>query len=72
MAKKVTNKDLQKDVLALYNSTKTGLDSMLFTLWEYIKWKGDGEGFKKFCDDKNAQALEEKKDDSTGDGRQDK
>lgn len=71
MAKKVTNKDLQKDVLALYNSTKTGLDSMLFTLWEYIKWKGDGEDFKKFCDEKNKEASlnKEKSDDKTGDGR---
>ena len=67
--KKVTNKDLQKDVLALYDSTKRGLDSMLFTLWEYIKWKGDGEDFKKFCDEKNAQATKENTDDKTGDGR---
>ena len=67
--KKCTNKDLQKDVLALYNSTKAGLDSILFTLWEYIKWKGDGDDFKKFCDEKNKEAVSN---DKTGDGRQDK
>ena len=68
--KKVTNKDMQKDIVKLYNSTKLGLDSMLFTLWEYIKWKGDGDDFKKFCDLKNEEAKEKgESNDKTGDGK---
>ena len=68
--KKVTNKEMQKDIVKLYDSTKLGLDSMLFTLWEYIKWKGDGDDFKKFCDLKNKEAKEKgESNDKTGDGK---
>tara|TARA_Y100000401_G_scaffold117582_1_gene127370 strand:+ start:1007 stop:1219 length:213 start_codon:yes stop_codon:yes gene_type:complete len=70
MAKKATNKELQNDIIKLYDSTKRGLDSLLFTLWEYIKWKGDGEDFKKFCDDMNNQAKESL-DDKKADGGKD-
>lgn len=67
--KKCTNKDLQKDMVKLYDTTKRGLDSMLFTLWEYVKWKGDGEEFKKFCDAMNKGVNPS---DTKTDGKQDK
>lgn len=66
--KKVTNKDLQKDVVAMYNATKQTVDNLLFTLWKYIEWKGDKEDFIKFCNDLN-KGLN---DDKTGDGKKDK
>ena len=51
--KKVTNKELQKDVVSMYNATKQTVDNLLFTLWKYIEWKGDKESFLKFCNDLN-------------------
>ena len=66
--KKVTNKDLQKDVVAMYNATKQTVDNLLFTLWKYIEWKDDKEDFVKFCNDLNKGLSNDK----TGDGTKNK
>ena len=66
--KKVTNKELQKDVVSMYNATKQTVDNLLFTLWKYIEWKGDKESFLKFCNDLNKGLSN----DTTSDGQQDK
>ena len=52
--KKVTNKELQKDVVSMYNATKQTVENMLFTLWKYIEWKGDKE-------DKSAKTIRKRK-----------
>ena len=66
---KVTNKELQKDVVVLYEQTKSMYQSLLFTFWSYIEWKGDKDGFTKFCENHNKQTEVISNDKGTNEGK---
>ena len=51
--KKPTNKEMQIDIITLYQQTKEMYQNLLYTIWSYIEWKGDKADFNKFCEEHN-------------------